>query len=60
MSSSGISLIILTSWLVLKPSKKWRKGTEESIADKWDTKPKLYASWTLVDAKIANPVCLQA
>ena len=54
--SSGNSWILLISWLVLKPSKKCKKGIEPFIADKWATAARFSASQTLVEARIAKPV----
>ena len=55
-SSSVSSSMVLTSWLVRKPSKKWRKGTRLRRVAAWATSAKSCASWTLEELSIAKPV----
>ena len=47
---------MLTSWLVRKPSKKWRNGTRLRSVAAWATSAKSCASWTEPAASIAQPV----
>ena len=52
--------IFWISWLVRKPSKKCRKGTEASMADRCATSARSVASWTELEASMAKPVWRQA
>ena len=52
--------MLLTSWLVLKPSKKCKNGKLDLIADKWATAARFWASSTFDEASIAKPVGLAA
>ncbi len=55
-SSGSRVAILLTSWLVRKPSKKWRNGTRARSVAAWATAAKSCASWTELAASIAHPV----
>jgi hypothetical protein len=46
-----------TSWLVRKPSKKWRKGMRVVSVAAWATSAKSWASWTDAEQSMAKPVC---
>lgn len=50
----------MTSWEVLKPSKKWRKGTRLSRVAEWATSAMSCASCALLEHSIAKPVWRQA
>ena len=60
ITSKEINWILLISWLVLKPSKKCKKGKEDLMATRWAIKAKSWASWGLLLASMQNPVCWQA
>ena len=47
---------MFTSWEVLNPSKKWRKGTRLSSVAEWAMSAMSCASWTLLEQSMANPV----
>ena len=55
-SSGSRTAILLTSWLVRKPSKKWRNGTRLRSDATCATSAKSCASWTDPAASIAQPV----
>ncbi len=55
-SSGSRVAILLTSWLVRKPSKKCRNGTRDRSVAAWATAAKSCASWTELAASIAHPV----
>ncbi len=55
-SSSDTASIVVSSWLVRKPSKKCRNGTRVVSVVAWATAAKSAASWTLLAHSIANPV----
>src|SRR5690554_6747589 len=48
------------SWEVLKPSKKWRKGTLLLMAARCATRARSITSWTEPEDSMAKPVCLAA
>jgi len=52
--------IFCTSWLVRKPSKKWRNGTRAFSVDRCATSAMSIASCTEFEASMANPVWRQA
>ena len=58
--SSSIISTVLSSWLVLNPSKKCIKGREHLIAERCATAARSCASWTLEEEIIHQPVCLHA
>jgi len=59
-SSSFSISILLTSWLVRKPSKKCRKGTRLRSVEDWEISAKSWACWTLSELSMAKPVWRQA
>ncbi len=59
--SSGVSCsILLTSWEVRKPSKKWRNGTRASSVAAWEIRAKSWTSCTVFEQSIAQPVARAA
>jgi len=52
----SIRSILLTSWEVRKPSKKWTKGTREARVEACATRARSWASCTVEEASSANPV----
>ena len=52
----GISSTFCTSWEVRKPSKKWTKGTRALSVAEWAISAKSMTSWTLLEARRAQPV----
>ena len=59
MSSASITDILLISWEVRNPSKKCTKGTEDRSVAKWATNARSWASWTLWEHSMAQPVCAE-
>ena len=57
ISSLGSRVILLISWLVRKPSKKWTKGTLERREARWATSAMSWASCTLWLHSMPHPVC---
>ena len=54
--SSEIISYVLTSWEVLKPSKKWINGTRLSSVAEWAMRAISWASCALLEQSIAKPV----
>ena len=52
--------IFWISWEVRKPSKKWTKGTLDSMAERWATRAMSMHSCTEPAATMAKPVWRQA
>lgn len=57
MASYGITIGLLISCEVRKPSKKFMKGTEVFSVAMWLTSAMSIVCCTLLPARIANPVC---
>ena len=52
----SMAAILFTSWEVRKPSKKCRNGTRLRKVVQWATSARSWASCTLAEASMANPV----
>ena len=52
--------ILLTSWEVRKPSKKWTKGTRPRKVAAWVMRAKSITSCTEAEQSMAKPVARQA
>ena len=60
MVSRARRSILLTSWEVRKPSKKWTKGTRPARVAAWAMRAKSMTSCTEAEQSMAKPVVRQA